>query len=51
MYKCAGPLLDSFSCDFTEENICGFVNQPIDDPELAEKENVSAWFFLYLNKI
>ena len=40
MYKCAGPLLDSFSCDFTEHNIGGFVNQPIDDPELAAKENV-----------
>ena len=43
MYQCAGPLLDSFSCDFTEENICGFVNQPIDDPEMAERENRLDW--------
>jgi len=41
--KCAGPLLDSFSCDFTEHNIGGFVNQPIDDPELAAKENRIDW--------
>ena len=47
MYKCAGPLLDSFSCDFTEENICGFVNQPIDDPEIAERENVSEFQLIF----
>jgi len=43
MYKCAGPLLNSFFCEFTEMNIGGFVNQPIDDEELAKEENRLDW--------
>ena len=35
------PTLNHFFCEFTEENIGGFVNQPIDDKDLAKEENVS----------
>ena len=41
MYQCSEPLINHFFCEFTEENIGGFVNQPIDDKELAKEENVS----------
>ena len=40
MYQCSEPLINHFFCEFTEENIGGFVNQPIDDKELAKEENV-----------
>jgi len=43
MYGCSEPLLNSFSCDFTELNWCGFVNQPVDDEELAQKLNQIEW--------
>lgn len=33
MYGCSEPLRNSFSCDFTELNWGGFVNQPIDNKE------------------
>ena len=41
MYQCSEPLINHFFCEFTEENIGGFVNQPIDDKDLAKEENVS----------
>ena len=43
MYQCSEPLINHFFCEFTEENIGGFVNQPIDDKELAKEENVSQY--------
>lgn len=43
MYGCSEPLLNSFSCDFTELNWCGFVNEPVDDEELAEQLNRIEW--------
>lgn len=43
MYGCSEPLLNSFSCDFTELNWCGFVNEPIDDPDLAAQLNRIEW--------
>ena len=36
MYSCSEPLRNSFSCDFTELNWGGFVNEPIDDKEFLE---------------
>lgn len=36
MYSCSEPLRNSFSCDFTELNWGGFVNEPIDDKEIIK---------------
>ena len=46
MYQCSEPLINHFFCEFTEENIGGFVNQPIDDKDLAKEENVSQKFHI-----
>ena len=41
MYRCSEPLRNSFSCDFTELNWGGFVNEPIDDKEIV---GISSFF-------
>ena len=43
MYECSIPLRNSYSSDFTEMNWGGFVNEPVDNPDLSEGANRIDW--------